>query len=473
MDKGPEQVYQPRSEDDPLDLFAAEEGSGDTLLAFESPVDARASARSNGEEVFTADLRERFADVAPHGDTAVAHARTASGSSVSAAWSTPRTVPAAVAVEQRHSLGAWVQRNGLSVAAVVVACLGTAAILIGMQHRADTELDSWARLDVQPPAPSNAAPSTGASSGVGAPNGEASAADTTNAPAAPPEIVQDGLGQAADERATPTATGLDASRAVPETPAAVAAREAAAREAAAREIAERERAARDAIARNAATRDAAARDAAPPAATTQPPASPVSRPTDTTASNTVPSAPLAGPNPTSSNTATASNAAATVPPAVQPQPSQPAPPPATPPAPAPSETTLAASPNPSIVASVAREPIEPPALPTIRERQAQIQSIVNRYRDAYNSMDANAAKAVWPSVNAKQLGDSFARLEKLEYQFQPCTIFFDTGKARATCEGRVRSVAKSDKREVSVPARWEFTLKEVNREWAIDSVVAK
>jgi hypothetical protein len=470
MDKGPEQVYQPKSEDDPLDLFSAEEESGDTLLAFESSVDDRATARSHAEEVFTADLRERFADVPAHGDAATAHARTASGSSLSAAWSTPRTVPAAVAVEQRHSLGAWVQRNGLSVAAVVVACLGTAAILIGMQHRADTELDSWARLDVQPPAPSNIAPSTSAASGVGAPKAEASETATTNTPA--PEIVQGGLGQAADERATPTATGLDASRAVPETSAAVAAREAAAREAAAREIAERERAARETIARNAA-RDAAAREAAPPGATTQPPALPVSRPTETTASNTVPAGPLPGPNPTSSNpnTAPAANASATVPPAVQPQPSQPAPP--TPAAPAPSETTLAANPNPSIVASIAREPIEPPALPTIRERQAQIQSSVNRYRDAYNSMDANAAKAVWPSVNVKQLGDSFARLEKLEYQFQPCTIFFDTGKARATCEGRVRSVAKSDKREVSVPGRWEFTLKEVNREWVIDSVVTK
>ena len=77
-------------------------------------------------------------------------------------------------------------------------------------------------------------------------------------------------------------------------------------------------------------------------------------------------------------------------------------------------------------------------------------------------------------MNTKQLGDAFAGLEQQDFQFANCSISFEaTAQAKATCNGRASFVPRNGGNRQSQDRRWEFTLKEVNREWSIDRVVVR
>ena len=97
----------------------------------------------------------------------------------------------------------------------------------------------------------------------------------------------------------------------------------------------------------------------------------------------------------------------------------PAPAVAPPPAAAASAATTANAP----VAAVA-------AVVPVREVETRaIQSVLGRYRDAFNTLDARGAFAVWPGVNERYLARAFERLEEQQLSFDQCRI--DVGGAMA------------------------------------------
>jgi DUF917 family protein len=96
---------------------------------------------------------------------------------------------------------------------------------------------------------------------------------------------------------------------------------------------------------------------------------------------------------------------------------------------------------------------------------------LNRYRSAYNGLDAGAAKAVWPSVDVKALGRAFDRLESQEFDFSGCQVSVSGARATAACNGNAQFVPKVGNKSARREARhWTFEMRKANQQWVIDKV---
>jgi hypothetical protein len=100
-----------------------------------------------------------------------------------------------------------------------------------------------------------------------------------------------------------------------------------------------------------------------------------------------------------------------------------------------------------------------------------VRTVLNRYRTAYNALNAGAAKAVWPSVDEKALGRAFDRLESQEFDFSGCQIAVTGARATAACNGNARFVPKvGNKSGRQEPRHWTFEMRKANQQWTIDKV---
>ena len=107
-------------------------------------------------------------------------------------------------------------------------------------------------------------------------------------------------------------------------------------------------------------------------------------------------------------------------------------------------------------------------------RVAAVESVVDRYRRAFNTLDARAVKAFWPGVDVRALERAFDRLVVQRFEFDRCQIELAGPRAFATCDGRARAVRKfGDKNPPAQAREWMFTLGEANETWVILSVNAR
>jgi hypothetical protein len=103
--------------------------------------------------------------------------------------------------------------------------------------------------------------------------------------------------------------------------------------------------------------------------------------------------------------------------------------------------------------------------------ESAVRGVLNRYRSAYNDLNAAAAKAVWPSVDVKALGRAFDRLESQEFDFAGCQIAVTGSRATAACNGNARFVPKvGNKAGRREPRHWTFEMRKANQQWMIDKV---
>ena len=134
----------------------------------------------------------------------------------------------------------------------------------------------------------------------------------------------------------------------------------------------------------------------------------------------------------------------------------------------------AAVPSAAIAAGTPAPARTAPPEPAARSNSAAIQDVLNHYRDAFNTLDLEAARTVWPSADAKALGRAFASLEEQGLVLQTCRIDVNGARAVALCGGTLRYVPKHGNKTARVEQRqWEFTLREVAERWSIDSVDAR
>ena len=97
-----------------------------------------------------------------------------------------------------------------------------------------------------------------------------------------------------------------------------------------------------------------------------------------------------------------------------------------------------------------------------------VRSVLDRYRQAYGSLDANAVAGVWPSVNTDSLARAFGQLESQRFEFTDCRIDVSGGRAQATCSGKASYVPKIGGRTTRTANReWAFLLEKVNDGWLI------
>ena len=137
------------------------------------------------------------------------------------------------------------------------------------------------------------------------------------------------------------------------------------------------------------------------------------------------------------------------------------------------------------VASMPAPPIDAPAPPaasasavaaavkTATGRTA-VESVLQRYATAFSTLDARAAKGVWPSVNEGGLARAFSTIKEQQIDLGACDIWVTGPTAVASCEGRARYTPKvGSNTPRSEPRGWTFYLEQDGQQWSIASVVTR
>jgi hypothetical protein len=151
-------------------------------------------------------------------------------------------------------------------------------------------------------------------------------------------------------------------------------------------------------------------------------------------------------------------------------------------------SAIVAEPVPAVDAPIAPTPVAAvPAAPPPRVEasasvaparvaapEAAIQTVLSRYRAAYQELDAAAARAVWPSADTKALRKAFDRLEAQELIFDSCAVSVSEAHAVAVCSGTASYVPRVGKKVRRGDQRqWEFELRKADDGWLIDTVSAR
>jgi hypothetical protein len=119
----------------------------------------------------------------------------------------------------------------------------------------------------------------------------------------------------------------------------------------------------------------------------------------------------------------------------------------------------------------ASRPELPRAEAARRRETGLIETVLDRYVGAFNTLDAEAARVVWPGVDARALDRVFRELEEQELTFEECRIELDEVRATAVCRGLARYVPRVGSRSSrSTSRQWTFRLQKVEDRWAIDGV---
>ena len=147
------------------------------------------------------------------------------------------------------------------------------------------------------------------------------------------------------------------------------------------------------------------------------------------------------------------------------------------PEPAPAlETPPASPPPPSRAAPAPAMRPEAEALPSVvaRTDQSEIQRTLGQYRSAYQLLDAQAARAVWPSVDVRALARAFEGLTSQELAFDTCLFEIAGEAATAQCRGSASYTPKIGGRAARLESRqWTFQLRKLDEGWKIQSVQAR
>jgi tetratricopeptide (TPR) repeat protein len=101
-----------------------------------------------------------------------------------------------------------------------------------------------------------------------------------------------------------------------------------------------------------------------------------------------------------------------------------------------------------------------------------VKQALQRYRVAYEGLDARSAQAVWPAVNQAALARAFGGLASQRLTFDSCDVQLrgETATATATCHGTARYVPKIGGGEPRTEPRvWNFTLRKSGTDWKIDT----
>ena len=164
-------------------------------------------------------------------------------------------------------------------------------------------------------------------------------------------------------------------------------------------------------------------------------------------------------------------------PAPAPEPRQPvtvpaAAPPPQPSSPAPATNIAAAAPGRSEGA-----PLLPPraaaptAAPPRVDEEGAIRATLGQYRDAYERLDASAAKRVWPGVDERALSRAFANLESQSITFDNCKTTVSGAAAVASCRGTATFIGRIGSRNSQTQSReWTFKLQKAGSGWEVQSV---
>ena len=100
-----------------------------------------------------------------------------------------------------------------------------------------------------------------------------------------------------------------------------------------------------------------------------------------------------------------------------------------------------------------------------------LDTLVGRYRQAFNNLDASALESVWPSVNARSIGRAFDQLDSQQLAFDRCDTQVRVAWATVTCNGRATWIPRIGNKAPRVESRrWTFTFEKLTTGWVIRQV---
>jgi hypothetical protein len=138
------------------------------------------------------------------------------------------------------------------------------------------------------------------------------------------------------------------------------------------------------------------------------------------------------------------------------------------------ETIRPAEPAASPVAGAPGLAVAPPVPLTTAADDVLIRQALQRYRAAYERLDAQSAQAVYPAVNERALARAFDDLESQHLSFDSCEVQVHGESAAAACRGTTRYVTKVGSRDPRTESRvWNFTLRKDGTGWKIDTARAE
>lgn len=135
-------------------------------------------------------------------------------------------------------------------------------------------------------------------------------------------------------------------------------------------------------------------------------------------------------------------------------------------------------------ASMAPVPSSPPPAPTasasvspssspVRDDRLAVRAALSRYESAYNRLDVDAVRSIWPSLDQRALARAFDGLTAQRVALQNCNVDVDGPSARASCSGNASWIPKVGGGERSAARKWTFDLRESNGAWRIVQVQAR
>ena len=146
------------------------------------------------------------------------------------------------------------------------------------------------------------------------------------------------------------------------------------------------------------------------------------------------------------------------------------------PAPMHPRPTLASARSTAPIASLpVVAPLNPPQ-PAVRMDEADsILRVLHQYRRAVERMDARAAQAVWPSLDARALARAFTGLESNSLDFEDCGVTISAAEmAQAQCRAVATYLPKVGRRKpVNAEHEYTFTFSKTGGDWRIDSAAIR
>jgi hypothetical protein len=115
----------------------------------------------------------------------------------------------------------------------------------------------------------------------------------------------------------------------------------------------------------------------------------------------------------------------------------------------------------------------PNASAAARDERVAIRAALSRYESAYNHLDVDAVRSVWPSLDQRALARAFDSLNSQRVSLQACAFDVNGRNARASCSGNASWTPKVGGGEQSAARKWTFDLTEADGAWRIVHVQAR
>ncbi|MGH9309747.1 MAG: hypothetical protein ACRD1U_10260, partial [Vicinamibacterales bacterium] len=124
------------------------------------------------------------------------------------------------------------------------------------------------------------------------------------------------------------------------------------------------------------------------------------------------------------------------------------------------------APAAALPAVAARDENAPPPVAAV-DREQLVRAALTRYENAYSTLNAAAASAVWPSVDRRALARAFEDLSSQTITLGRCAVRMDAGVAHADCAGNASWTPKVGGGTQRAARRWRFELKQNGNDWVI------